>query len=125
MAKYVKLGGAAESFYDPYSDFSLAGKEVKALEHKALDSNRVKAALSGGHLSYASEKEFIDAGGVIESGDDTPDNIETFESEFGNNAEELLAYYKENYDVSKTDITAFKKLSLEAKVEELTRLALE
>jgi hypothetical protein len=124
MAKYVKLGGSAESFYDPYSEFSLAGKEVKVLEAKALTSNRVKAALSGGHLSHASEKEFLDAGGVIESGDDTPE-VETFESEFGNNAEELLAYYKENYEVTKADITAFKKLSLEDKVKELTKLAAE
>ncbi len=126
MAKYVKLGDNAESFFDPYSRLSLAGKQVLLLEGKSLTSNRVKLALKGGHLSHATQEEFVKAGGkVIEKKtqesvkeDDKP----TFESKYGNTAEELLAFYEKTYQVTEKDIKAFKKLSLEDMVKELDEL---
>jgi hypothetical protein len=123
MAKYVKLGDKAESFSDPFSGLNLAGKEVKELTGDALNSNSIKNALKGGHLSYASEFEFTKAGGVIPEIGKEEDEEETIESEFGKNAEELIAYYKKTYDVKAADVKAFKKLTLQEMVDELTKLA--
>jgi len=122
MAKYVKLGDKAESYYDPYSGLSLAGKEVKELLGTALTSNSIANALKGGHLSHASEYEFVKAGGVIPEVEKDEEE-ETIESEFGKNAEELIAYYKKNYEVKAPDVKAFKKLTLQEMVDELTKLA--
>jgi len=117
MARYIKLGSQAESFYDPYSEFGLVRGQVKALEGLANESNAIKNALKGGHLAYASEPEFIAAGGEV------PEEIPAFTSEYGDDAKELLAYYKKNYEVTKEDVVAFKKLSLQQMVDELTKLA--
>jgi len=118
MAKYVKLGDKAESFFDPFSRLSLAGKDVKQLTGKAISSNRVRVSLLGGHLSHASEAEFIEVGGKVEK----ESIIETIESKFGTTAEELLAYYKDNFEVKAADIRNFKKLSLQEMVDELIKL---
>ncbi len=132
MAKYVKLGEKASSFFDPFSRLTLAGKqEVVLLDAKALKSNRVKSALKGGHLSYASESEFAEFGGIVpedtkektaKKDEDEDDDEKTIESKYGTNAEELLAYYKKTYEVSKTDIKKFKALSLQEMVDELKKL---
>lgn len=129
MATYVKLGDKAESFYDPYSGLTLAGKEVVKLSPIAVSSFAVQNALKGGHLSHASEPEFIKAGGVVEKAPDVEekkdDDPDTIVSDFGSNAEELIQYYKDNYEVKKKDIDDFKKLSLQEMVDELTKLAQE
>jgi hypothetical protein len=119
MARYIKLGDKAESFYDPYSEFGLVGKQVKLLEDNAAKSNTVTNALKGGHLTFATEAEFVAAGGEV------PEEIPAFTSEFGDDAKEIIAYYKKTYEVTKEDVTAFKKLSLQEMVDELTKLAKE
>lgn len=116
MANYVKLGSKAESFNDAYSGLSLAGKEVAILTPKMSGSGRVKLALQGGHLVVASEAEFKAAK------DGEFPEIETIESKFGKTAEELTTFYKNTYEVSKKQVEAFKKRSLESMVKELTRL---
>ena len=117
MAKsYIKLGPRAESFSDPVTDLSLAGKEVRELTPKMASSARIKGAISGGHLSIATEQDYKVFMGIVEK------EVETIESEFGTNAEELLKYYQDNYEVDKTMVKAFKKLSLQEMVDELTKL---
>ena len=123
MAKYVKLGTMAESFFDASSRLGLAGKDVKELTSKALRSNRVDAALKGGHLIYASEQEFVKGGGKIVSPEDSEEIV--FTSKFGDTVEELVNYYKEKYDVKPADIRNFKKLSLDGMAEELAKLESE
>lgn len=116
MANYVKLGDKAESFYDPFSELSLAGKEVKVITPKMEASLRVKAALSGGHLSRASEHDYNVFIGKV------PVEEEKIESEFGSTASELIKYYTNTYEVSSKDLKLFKKKSLAEMVAELTRL---
>jgi len=166
MAQYIKLGQKAESFYDPFSKLSLVGKQVAEFSGKVANSNRVKLGLSGGHLSYASEAEFLAAGGklldllTVESKFGTnavelttyysnnfkptaselkkfkklklldmvneltelDEESKTIESKFGKNAEELIKYYEDTYDVKPSDLVAFKKLTLQEMVDELTKL---
>ena len=117
MARYIKLGDKAESFYDPFSEFGLVRGQVKILEGKTNESQSVKNALKGGHLAFANEAEFIAVGGEV------PEVVPEFTSEFGDDAKEILAYYKKTYEVTKEDVTAFKKLSLQEMVDELTKLA--
>jgi hypothetical protein len=140
MAKYVKLGDKAESFYDPFSKFSIVRKEVKELVGNSLKSNRVKSAIKGGHLVYASQVEFekVNSKTPVETKDNTAagsdtktgnegntstgGSEETIESKFGNNADELVQYYIDTFDVKKKDIEKFKELSLQGMVDELTKL---
>ena len=124
MAKYVKLGSNAASFFDPYSRLSIHGNQVKQLDQKAIESNRVKMALKGGHLNPATEAEFIADGGIITKKIKPEEkvDIETFKSDYGTNAEELLKYYEDNFQVTKKDIASFNKLSLQEMVDELTKL---
>ena len=58
MAKFVKLGKKAASFSDPYSQFSISGKQVKKLTPKQQTSPKVARALQGGHLVPATKDEW-------------------------------------------------------------------
>ena len=80
-------------------------------------SGRVKAALQGGHLAVATEKEYL-----IFTGEEQPEKEPRVKSKFGETAAELLAYYKKTYEVTKEDIKKFQKKSLEAQVDYLTKL---
>jgi hypothetical protein len=117
MAKYVKLGKKAESFYDPYSTLKVVGNQIVELNPKMQTSSRVRAALAGGHLVPVTQSEFNTSKGVVPE--------ETIESKFGKTAKELSAYYDATYEVSKQAMKTFKKLSLEEMVEELEKLEQE
>ena len=114
MAKYVKLGKKAESFYDPYSALKVLQNQVVELNPKMQSSSRVKAALAGGHLVLVPETEYKAFKGIVPE--------PTIDSKYGQTAKDLIAYYDSTYEVSKSDMKAFKKMSLEEMVEELDRL---
>ena len=52
MSKKVKLSKQASIFHDPTTGFTISGSEVKTLENRVLNSPKVRAALSSGHLIY-------------------------------------------------------------------------
>lgn len=58
MTKYAKLGKKAASFADPYTEFTLAGKEVKELTPKQQVAPKIQRAFQGGHLVIATKQEY-------------------------------------------------------------------
>lgn len=60
MAKYVKLGKKASSFFDPTSGLKLSNNQIIEVSSKLINSSkRVNKALKAGHLEWAEEKEFL------------------------------------------------------------------
>ena len=60
MAKYVKLGDKAESFYDPTTKTKVLKNQVVKLEGKGKFSKKITAALAGGHLVNCTEEDYKD-----------------------------------------------------------------
>lgn len=58
MAKYVKLGDKALSFYDPNSKLKLTPGVIVKLEKESRKSKRVMKAIGTGHLQYSTEEAF-------------------------------------------------------------------
>lgn len=58
MAKYLKLGEKATSFYDPTTKFLLTNNQVKEVLPFQLKSPRLKRFLQGGGLVFATKEEF-------------------------------------------------------------------
>ena len=56
--KYLKLGEKAESFFDPSTSLKLSKGKVVRMTQEMKISNRVKKALKGGHIEYATEEDF-------------------------------------------------------------------
>lgn len=54
---YVKLGSKASGFYAPYSHFKVGVGEIKQLPSTYTKDGVIQSAISGGHLTYASEPE--------------------------------------------------------------------
>lgn len=158
MAKYVKLGKKAASFADPYSELTLAGKDVKELTPKQQVSPKVQRALLGGHLVTATKEEF-ETWSKKESGfkaevavkktaemnklktenEELKGRIAELEEAMGKKApekapedkfsgmveQELIKYYKDNYEVTKEEVATFKKLEKTEMVVELVKLEKE
>lgn len=60
MAKYVRLGAKAESFYDPTTKTKVLKNQVVKLEGMGKFSKKITAALAGGHLVNCSEEDYKD-----------------------------------------------------------------
>lgn len=56
MAKKIKLGKNAQSFYDPTSKLKVLKGQVVEIKNLQNRSKKVQAALRGGHLVYTDEK---------------------------------------------------------------------
>jgi len=63
---YFKLGRLASTFFDSISGASISGKEVIALR-KEPKNKKFQDALRGNHITFATEAEFIKAGGKLET----------------------------------------------------------
>jgi len=121
MAKYLKLGSKASTFFDPYSRLNISGNEVVELNPKQIKSDFVKKSLAGGHLSVATEAEFLKFKGIDKIPEKPKEKKEP--GKFDDlTEEELQKYYEDNYQVTKAEIKAFAKLSQEDMVSELTKL---
>ena len=74
--KQVKLGEAANSFYDPISQTKVLPGQVVELDEKAQKSKKITVALRHGHLVLASEEdvEAAAAGQQVSNNDASNDN---------------------------------------------------
>jgi len=129
--KFVKCGIKALSFACPYSGFNVSRGQVKELTTiEQRRSNKIKAALRGGHLEKATEAEHE---AYLESLNPTKDKKKkdaapepTLKEELMEKTKaDLTEYYKSNYEVSDDDVKGFEKLNHDDMVEELIELAEE
>lgn len=58
MAKYVKLGEAANSFADPFTGFKIHGKQVVEETPEMLAGTKYKNAKKKGHIVGSDKDEF-------------------------------------------------------------------
>lgn len=136
MAKkrtFVKCGKKAFGFADPFSKFNVTRGEVKELTTtQQLKSGKIKNALRGGHLEFATEEEFNAFNKKVEdlkSGkkpeDEKPEKTkkELFRETLEDKTKaQLVEYYGENYQVTDEEVEAFSKLKHGEMVEELLSL---
>ena len=52
---FLKLGDKANSFFDPFTNLSLAVGEVKEVEKRVSNSPKVKRAIQGGHITFTTD----------------------------------------------------------------------
>lgn len=115
MAKkvdYYKLGKKAESFYDPILKLKIPTRKAIAKVEGGMKTARLKAALDGRHIEPATEKEYnAFVAGLKEANPDAQApaavGVEILNKK---NKEQLIAYYKENYEVGVDDVKKFAAL---------------
>ena len=128
MAKYVKLGEQARSFSDAYSEFTISGKHVKELSTEQQKSIAIQRALTTGHLVQATEQEFLDWEEeleIINAGGKVPEKKTGKAKKLTDmTKDELLAFYKETYEVDddqEADFIALNKAERLAFLQDLEK----
>lgn len=130
--KYVKLGPLAGGFADPFSRFKILRNQVKELATpQERASGRIKAAIRGGHLVIASERDYEEYLETLKSEKEKAADEKVEKEKEPTLAEKLdektndglLKYYVDNYQVDKIQIAAFDKLKHDGRVAELVGLA--
>ena len=93
--KQVKLGEAANSFYDPVSQVKVLPGQVIELDEKAQKSKKISVALRHGHLVLASDEdvEAAAAGNTVSNNDQTND-VDTNWDDFEYSEENLMKLKK-------------------------------
>lgn len=108
---YFILGALASAFYDATTGLSVSSKDKKKPEeYKGKISKRIATALKHGHIVEVDPDE-------VEEEDEkeiTPKSLGDL------NDAELVKHYQDSFEVTKSDVTAFKKLSREEKLKFLT-----
>lgn len=111
MAKYVKLGEKARSFSDAYTEFTISGDMVKELTTEQQKSVTIQRALMTGHLVQSVESEFDayeEKLASIISGEPIKSKAPAKQKKLADmTKDELLAYYKETYEVDSEDEADF------------------
>lgn len=138
MPKYIKLGEKAESFNSPTDRLHLVKGQV--IELPAKYSSKIKNALRGGHITLASEVEFLKSKGetITKSEDEKSTTTKSKKQQKAEEKakklkalraqlealgdEELVEYYKSTYSVSGEDIEALEEMETEEKVTYLISL---
>lgn len=118
--KYLKLGKTAKCFNDPKS-FKLSGRQIIAVEEKDF-TKKVENALRFKHLEEASEAEYkawVDSNKksvtVKEPKADTDDTGDDSTDINKMNTDDLVAYYKENYEVGDEELAEFEAKTVKEK----------
>lgn len=125
MAKYVKLGEKASSFYDPSTGFKVSGDKVKEVTKEMQVSKKFKKAIKGGHLEWAEAGEFVKEIEVDEEAD-TDSNEQFTEGELMSKSKEALVNlaWKAQLTLDEEDQLSEEKLAKKTKAE-LAELILE
>ena len=129
--KFVKLGEMAYGFSDPYTGLDLSKGQVRELDTtEKRRSLKIKKALQGGHLIPASEKEF----NLFMTGKEEVDGVSVYkeveeihkptlrEQLEEMDEDELVDFYKVNYEVTKSEVKKFKNFTASEMVNELIEL---
>lgn len=58
MAKYLKLGAKAQTFFDPSTDVSISNKQILRVKDVALGKPAIAQGLASRHLEEATEAEW-------------------------------------------------------------------
>lgn len=114
--KFVKLGEKASSFSCPTTGVSLTKGKVVELNTEQLNSKKIKQALKGGHLEYASPEDIENSKGS--------DNVSSVAAP---KSDDEVIYTEENLvDKGKTDLIQIASKFLEddgeVKLKDLERM---
>jgi len=102
--RYFILGKEASIFFDPVVNFKVTTKDETAPEgYEGVPTKKMDVAVKHGHL--------VEVDGPEETGKAGTVNLKKL------NDAALVAYYKENFDVSDEDEKTFKALSKAEKIK--------
>jgi hypothetical protein len=100
-------------FYDPGADLKIISKDPNNPDPKegyeGLMTKKIQSAIKNGHIREITAKTKSTKGTAPAAAPDAPTDLEAM------NDEQLLAYYREGWDVKKKDEEAFLKMSTEEK----------
>lgn len=127
MAKYIKLGEKAISFYDAFSRLKLVNQEqVVELTAKQLKSPKVRRAIQTGHLTRSDEAGYEKYKAILNGEEPSKSSDDVDLDDLADKTkEELVKHYKVTYDVSEEDVKAFSKLNKDIMLAELADLEAE
>jgi hypothetical protein len=120
---YYKLGDKASSFFDPVLKLKLVGPDAVAALGPVQLTRRLKNALHFKHIVEATEKEY---NSYIERSlhkADIAKEPEVAGVDFSKMTKsQLVAFYKNNYEVTTDDVKLFQDKTKDQMVSELTEL---